>query len=311
MWFKNLRIFRFTQFVDLSPETLEKALEQHRFRPCAALEFSRYGWVSPMGKHSEMLTHSANGQTILCARKQEKILPAGAINELVDEKVAEMEVANARSVYRKEKLNIKDDVIHTLLPRALTRSAMTFAYIVPEQKLLIIDAASPAKAEELMEYLRAALGSLPVAPLSCHGDMADVMTRWLKQRPPVNFDLDDECELRNARDGKNIVRCKNQELESDEVEAHLKAGKRVTQLALNWKEAIQFVLCEDFSIKRLRFSEMVQEQADTEADADDFATRFDQDFVVMSLQLNQLIDELIDAAGGANQETGVATSAQA
>ncbi len=301
MWFKNLRVFRFTQFIDLSAETLEAALQQHAFKPCGSLEFSRYGWVSPMGKHSEMLTHSANGQTIICARKQEKILPAGAINELVDEKVEELEAAHARSVYRKEKMNIKDDVIHTLLPRALTRSNLTYAYIAPEQKLLIIDAASPAKAEELMEYLRAALGSLPVVPLSCHGDMADVMTRWLKQRPPANFELDDECELRNARESKNIVRCKNQELESEEVEAHLKAGKRVTQLALNWKESLQFLLAEDFSIKRLRFSEMIQEQADTDADADDFATRFDQDFAVMSLQLNQLIEELIEAAGGSGE----------
>ena len=56
---------------------------------------------------------------------------------------------------------------------------------------------------------------------------------------------------------------------------------------------------EDMS--RLLGAEMVQEQADTEAYADDFAASFDQDFAVMSLQLNQLIEELIEAAGGANQ----------
>ncbi len=83
MWFKNLRVYRFTQYVDLSPETLEEALSKAQFKPCASLEFSRVGWVSPLGKHSEMLTHSANGQTMICIRKQEKILPAAAINELL------------------------------------------------------------------------------------------------------------------------------------------------------------------------------------------------------------------------------------
>ena len=299
MWFKNLRIYRITKKVDLSAENLEKRLSREAYKPCGNAEFSRYGWVTPLGKHSEQYIHICNGYTIISARKQEKILPAGAVNELVEEKILELEEKQDRSVYRKEKRNIKENVIQTLLPRALTRSFQVYAYFTPKKDMLVIDAASANKAEEFLDYLRFTLGQLPVVPLTCHGDPSDIMTRWLKQRTPKGFELDNECELRNPLDGKNIVRCKNQELESTEVMEHLKAGKRVIQLAINWKDAISFVLNEDFSIKRLRFEDSIQQDAETEAE--DFASQFDQDFAVMTLQLGYFLEELLEAFGGMGQ----------
>ncbi len=300
MWFKNLRIYRFTKNIDLSPETLEEALQEQAFKPCTNMDFSRFGWVSPLGKDSEMYTHSCGGYTMLCARKQEKILPPAAINEMVEEKIADFEQAQARNIYRKEKSTIKEDVIHTLLPRALTRSFLTYAYIDPKQKLLVVDTASNNKAEEFLEHLRATLGSLPVVPLKCHGDVGNIMTHWLKERTPDAFELDHECELQNPRESKNVVRCKNQELESAEISSHLKAGKRVVQLALIWRDAIRFILTDDFSIKRVRYEEIVQEQA--EGEANDRVTQFDQDFAVMTLQLHQLIKELLDEFGGIEKD---------
>jgi recombination associated protein RdgC len=296
MWFKNLRVYRITQKIDLSTETLEEALQTQAYQPCGSLDFSRYGWVPPLGRHSELLTHSCDGQIMICARKQEKILPPAAINEVVEEKVLEMEAEHARTVYRKERLNLKDDAIHSLLPRALTRSSLTYAYFSPKQRLLVIDAASANKAEEFLEHLRASLGLLPILPLSCQGDVAEIMTRWLKKSTVKGFELDDECELRNPRESKNIIRCKNQELESDEIMGHIKAGKRVIQLALNWKDAVRFILTEDFVMKRVKFEDVVQQQA--QGDAEDFATQFDQDFAIMTLQLNQFLQELVEAFGG-------------
>ncbi len=296
MWFKNLRIFRFTQDIDLSPETLEEAMAEQAFKPCTNLDFSRIGWVSPLGRDSDMLTHSAGGYTMFCARKQEKVLPPAAINELVEEKVAEFEAEQSRKIYRKEKRTFKEDVVHSLLPRALTRSTMTYAYIDPKQKLLAVDTAGASKAEEVLDHLRTTLGSLPLVPLACHSDAANIMTHWLQDGLPDTFELDNECELQNPRESRNIVRCKNQELESAEIASHLQAGKRVIQLALVWRQAIRFILAEDMTIKRLRFEEIVQEQAENEAA--DRVTQFDQDFAVMSLQLHQLIKELLQEFGG-------------
>ncbi|MEO1925021.1 MAG: recombination-associated protein RdgC [Gammaproteobacteria bacterium] len=300
MWFKNLRIYRLTKDIDLSPETLEAALAEQNFSPCANMDFSKYGWVPPLGKNSEMYTHSTSGYVMICARKQEKILPPAAVNEVVEEKVLDFEQEQTRPIYRNEKRTLKEDVIHSLLPRALTRSYLVYAYFDPASKLLIIDSASANKCEEFMDHLRATLGSLPVVPLKCHGDAANIMTHWLQDTAPKTIELDNECELQNPRESKNIVRCKNQELESEEILTHLKAGKRVTQLAMVWREAIRFILTDDFVIKRLRFEEIIQEQA--EGEADDRATQFDQDFAVMVLQLHEFIKELLEEFGGVEKD---------
>lgn len=296
MWFKNLRIYKLTRKIDLSMESLEEALAKQAFQPCASLDFSRYGWVPPLGKHGTMLTHSCNGQIMISARKQEKIIPPAAVTEIVEEKTSELEAEHHRAIFRKERLNLKDDAIHSILPRALTKSSLTFAYINPKQQWLVIDAASANKAEEFLDHLRASLGELPVLPLACTGDVAEIMTRWIKQHTPKGFELDSECELQSMREGKNTVRCKNQELESDEVLGHIKAGKRVIQLGLNWREAIRFLLAEDFVIKRIKFEDAIQQQA--QGDAEDFATQFDQDFAVMTHQVNQFIEELLEVLGG-------------
>ena len=301
MWFKNLRLYRFTASMDLSAETLAEHLQKHPFHSCGSTEFYSYGWTPPLGKHSEQLTHATGDFIMFSARKQEKVLPPAAINEKLEEKILALESAEAREVYRKEKRQFKEEITHTLLPQALTRSFRTFAYIDTKEDMLVIDAASDNKAEELLELLRASLSTLPVVPLQSQSDIAAVMTRWLTQRIPDSLDMDGDCELQNPNDSKNIVRCKNQELESSEVLNHIKAGKRVTQLAVIWKQAIRLVIGHDFSIKGLRFEEIIQDQATTEYH--DPATQFDQDFAVMSLQLRECILWLIDEFGGVQQDS--------
>lgn len=299
MWFKNLRLYRFTKQIDLAPATLETQLARFSFKPCGNMDFSRYGWAPPLGRAGEMLTHTCNGCTMLVARKQEKILPPAAVNEMAAEQIAELETAEGRPAYRREKQAIKEEIIHTLLPRALTRSSLIYAYLDPKQGRLLIDTASAGGAEEFMQHLRASLGSLPVAPLDCPGDPANSMTRWLKDGPPAPLQLDNECELQNPREAKNIVRCRNQELESTEIQGHLEAGKRAVRLALNWRESIRFVLAEDCSLKRLRFEQIAEAKAGP--DPADKAAQFDQDFALMSAQLNRLIEELLGALGGIEQ----------
>ena len=56
------------------------------------------------------------------------------------------------------------------------------------------------------------------------------------------------------------------------------------------------MLADDFSVRRLRFEEIAEAEAIN--DPADKAAQFDQDFAVMSLQLNRLIKELLEAFGG-------------
>ncbi|MFC1684128.1 recombination-associated protein RdgC [Pseudomonadota bacterium] len=298
MWFKNLQLFRLTQPFDLTPETLHERLCEKAFRPCTSLEPFSYGWAPPLGGNSELLTHAANGYIMLCARKEEKVLPPAVVREILGEKVQQIEEEQDRTVRRKEREEIRQDILHDLLPRAFTRSTFTYAYIDPKEGWLVVDAASAPKAEELVSLLRQNLGSLPAVPPAVMTAPSRVLTDWLSgQSIPGDFTIEDQCELRDPDNEGGVIRCTKQDLTSEEIHAHLKAGKRATRLAVQWHDHLSCILSEDLTIKRLRFLEVIQETAQ-EIEADDAATRFDADFALMTLELSRFISALINAFGG-------------
>ena len=299
MWFKNLIIYRFSKPFELSAEELEEKLKEKRFRSCGSQDMSTYGWVPPLGRHGDMLTHAANGFVMVCARKEEKILPASVINEVLNERIEAIEQEQDRQVFSKEKKTLKDDVIMELLPKAFTKSQNTFAYIDAEAGWMVVDASSFKKAEDLTSCLRECIGSFPVINPALKNAPSAVMTQWLQQNPPVPapFALGFDCELREPGDDGGQISIKKQELITDEILAHLDAGMQVSKLALNWDDAQTFVLGDDLIIRKLKFTEVIEEKLD-EINAETAAEQFDADFSVMTLSVRQLITNLIEALGG-------------
>ena len=298
MWFKNLQLYRFTKPFDLDASTLGQQLEQQSFVPCGSQDVTRSGWVPPLGRHGSEFVHSTNGFLMVCAKRQDKLLPSAVINEALEEKALEIESREARELPRKERRALRDEVYFSLLPKAFVRSSLQYAYISPRDQLLVIDAASAKRAEELLQDLRDALGSLSVIPLVSKHQPIDVMTRWVSSAQiATGFELGEECELRDNADISSVIRCKNQDLASAEIVNHLKTGMHVSKLALNWQQRLEFVLDEKLVVKRLRFADMVQEQA-SDIEADDAAAQFDVDFSIMALELSAFIEALAEAFGG-------------
>jgi recombination associated protein RdgC len=301
MWFKNLSIFRLTEDFTLAPADLEQKLEQMAFRPCGSHEEFTFGWTSPLGKSSEQLVHSANGFLMLCGKKEERVLPASVVNEMLQEKILETEEQQGRKLAKKERTAIKDELIFELLPRAFTFSNKTYAYIDPKGGWLIVDAASAKKAEDLLSSLRKCLGSLPAVPLNTIEKPVKVMTEWLvNNQAPDDITIEDECELRSPEEEGGIIRCKRHDLSLPEIKNHLDTGKEVIKLAVNWADRIAFIIDENLAIKRLKFLDLIQDQvADTESGSE--AEQFDVDFSIMSLELSNFFPRLLELFGGENK----------
>ncbi|ART81691.1 recombination-associated protein RdgC [Oceanisphaera profunda] len=298
MWFKNLQIYRFTRPFDVSLEDLEKQLEALPFTPCGSQEQSKFGWVSPLGKHGQAMTHVAGEQILLCAKKEDKMLPGSVINDMVAEKAEAIEIEQGRALKKKEKDALKEEIIVDLLPRAFSRFQQTFAWINPKDGFIAVDASSAKRAEDLLALLRKTIGSLPVVPLAMTTPPELTLTEWLKEgAAPAGFALEDEVELRSALEHGGIIRAKQHDLLSEEIKVHLEADKLVTKLALNWAETISFILSDDMSIKRLKFSEELREQND-DVTNEDVAARFDADFALVTGELSNFIPDLIEALGG-------------
>lgn len=297
MWFKNLSVFRLTKPFVLDAEALHEKLLEKTFEPVSSQEPKSFGWVSPLGKHSDLLTHSSNGYTMVCAKRQEKILPASVINEKVDEKVAIIEQEEARKVARKERQSMKDEITFDLLPRAFAKSSLLYAYIAPVEGLIVVNSSSAKASEDLLSLLRESIGSLAVIPLTAKNLPMQTMTHWLSTKEvPDNFILGGECELKELQDNGSI-KCKEQDLLSDDIASHINAGLQVTQLALQWQEKIDCVIDEKLTIKRLKFSDLIQEAA-SDRQAESMAEQFDVDFTLMTSEIKPFLAELIVALGG-------------
>ena len=181
MFFKNIYIFAFTRPLELTQEILEEQLQQHTFTPCASTEQSHFGFVKALGKHDVWLTHESSGNILMCARKEEKILPAPVIKDCLDEKIQQLEIEQGRSATKKEKEQFKEDIIFELLPRAFSRVTDTHAYINAEHNIIVVNTSSRGKAEDFLALLRKALGTLPVTSISPERAPDEVMTDWVNE----------------------------------------------------------------------------------------------------------------------------------
>ncbi len=302
MWFKNLAIYRFTEAFTLSSNALEEKLNEKQFQPCGKHDVFSQGWTFAAGHSSEQLIHASNGFMMLCLKKEEKVIPAAVINEMLQEKIAEIEQQEARKLARKERSTLKDELIFELLPRAFSFSKKTYAYIDPKGGWLVVDAATAKKAEDLLSFLRKGLGSLPLVPVNTIDQPVTIMTQWIadKHSIPKGFTIEDECELRSKEDEGSIIRCKRHNLSLPEITNHLDNGKQVIKIAVNWTDRLSFIVDENLAIKRLKFLDLIQDQvADTEAD--DEVAQFDVDFSIMTLEFANFLPRLLEIFGGENK----------
>jgi recombination associated protein RdgC len=298
--FKNARLYKLDETAQIDLQGLDELLAQRLFRPCGPVEVASLGWHPPMSESAEGLSHAAGGCVLLSARRQERILPSSVVAEALEERVADLEARESRDVGRAERRRLREEVVIDLLPRAFTRSRQIHAYLDTVTGWLVVDAASEKASDELVGLLRESLGTLPVRPPRPPRSPVELMTSWVSDREsPEGLSLGDECELRDARDERSVVRCRGQDLAGEEISTHLQSGKQVVKLGLDWQDRLNFLLQEDLSLKRLRFAdELVEEVQDVE----DEAARLDAEFAIMSLELRALIarlDELFEMSRGA------------
>ena len=292
MLFSNLIIYKFKQEIEFNNEQFNEALEQDMFRHCGEQELSTLGWTKAFGKHGEALCHFSNRKILVCAKREEKVLPAAVINEIVAEKIEQIELEENRTVKKKERDELKENTLHTLLPQAFTKSSLQYAFIDMDSGLLVVNSASFGKAEELTALLRKSLGTLPIVPAFGEFDLDVFLTDWLTNfSTPANFSIGTDAEMQEADDSGAIVKLKGHDLQGDEIKAHLDLGKRVTKLALNWKDRIKFNFQNDGAIKQVGYSDTLKEE-NADIPAEDMPIKLDADFILIASELVEMVTEL-------------------
>ncbi|HIO91813.1 MAG TPA: recombination-associated protein RdgC [Leucothrix mucor] len=293
MWFKNLYLFKLNGEFTLSAEELHEELGKKIFAPCSAGQRESSGWVSPLGKNSESLSHAANGYILITMARQEKILPSSVIREELEERVETIQNNENRKVSNNEKKDLREEIEFELLPRAFARTQKFDAWIDPRGQWVVVNTSSPARAEALTELLRESIGSLPTALPETEVPAILAMTQWLKEeKAPAPFVLGSECELKSQDEDKSVATFRKHELTADEIHSNLDTGKLATKLALEWDEKIGFVLTEDFQIKKLKFLDILAEKLDEE-DPQSHEEHIDIEFALMTGEVSRLLIDLM------------------
>lgn len=293
MWFKNLLIYRLTKW-DITPAALEEKLSQKSLQPCSGLEMQRAGWLSPKAD-GEPYVHTLGSQMLLCLGIEKKLLPATVINQFAKAKTVEIEDQQGYKPGRKQMKEIKEAITNELLPRAFAIRRKTYAWIDPVGQWLVVDAASLAKADELVEMLIKTLDGISLSIIKTATSPTVAMTAWLTGDDlPSIFTVDRDCELRGSGDEEATVRYVRHTLEAEDIAKHIKSGKEVTRLAMTWGDKLSFVLHENMQIKRIAPLDMLSEQSNS-LEADEV---FDADFAIMTGELKVLLPNIIDALDG-------------
>lgn len=305
MWFKNLQLYRLPTPWSIDLAKLDEQLARGEFVKCPSNQPLSRGWVAP--RKDGALIYSNDRQWLVALAIEQRILPSSVVNDETRERAEQIGEQQGYAPGRKQMKEIKERVTEELMPRAFTRKRTTFVWIDPQAGWFVVDAGSPAKAEEVIEHLRHCLDDFPLKPLHTQLSPQSAMADWLAGgEAPAGFTIDRDCELKAIGEEKAAVRYVRHPLGdevSGEIKSHLAAGKLPTKLALTWDERISFVLTEKLEIKRLAFLDLLKEEAEKSAEHAD--EQFDADFALMTGELARFLPQLVEALGGEQVESAV------
>ncbi len=313
--FKNALVYHIEHCEPPSLAEIESRLSAAPFVECGATQPLSAGWVAPRGDKHAALAESVAGQLVFRLCTETKAVPGSVVKTQLQAQLEAIEQQTGRRPKGKQAKELKEAVVHALLPRAFPRRTDTLVWLDPAARTLWVGAGSTKKADGVVTQLIELLGGgLKLSLLQTVLSPATAMSAWLAEKEaPAGFSVDRECELKQPDSEKASVRYTRHTLEIDEVAEHIRQGKLPTQLALTWAGRVSFVLTEALTLKKIQLLDGVLEGAGTDAASsgtDD--NGFDTDVALFTGELRQLLPALIEALGGLHErQAGVPTPAAA
>ncbi|WP_026036871.1 recombination-associated protein RdgC [Limnohabitans sp. Rim47] len=303
--FKNVMVYRIGEGFAPTLADVQAALEPMQFVECGASQEKSIGWIPPRGEAHGPLVESVAGQWIMKLMIESKAVPGNVVRRKADERIAEIEAATGRKPGKKEKRDLMDEVLLSLLPQAFARQSSVLVWMDLDKRRLVLNAGSQGKADEVMSALMNVMGGLSVSLIQTVTSPQAAMTQWLlaptPDEWPADLTVERETVLKSTGEDAASVRFTRHHLANDDVRKHVLEGKLPTQLALSWDGRVAFVLTETLQLKKVQYLDGVMDESGTDKNED----RFDADVALSTGLLAPLIDSLIEALGG-EMELGAA-----
>ena len=293
--FKSALIYRITHWDVPAAATIEDRLDAARFAECTPTQLESSGWVEPRGEKHGLLIENVGGQLMLRLCVERKAVPGSVVKLALNQRLDKIEADTGRRPKGKQAKEMKEEIVHALLPRAFPKRSDTLVWIDPKASLLWVNAASLKKADAIVTQLIELLGGgIALTLLQTQVSPTTAMSQWLStQEAPAGFSIDRECELKQPDSEKSTVKYSRHTLDIVEVAEHIQQGKLPTQLAMTWQGRVSFVLNESMTLKRIKLLDVAMEGSTSGKD-----DGFDADMAITTGELGKLFPDLLAALGG-------------
>lgn len=315
--FKEVSVFSFTDCIPpeqwdekafndlLGDKTYEGVPPTHRYA-C--------GFVSPLPEHIEErpMAYPVMGRRVMKFREGERKPKPAEVNQLVGEKVAEIEKAQARTIKGKERDVIRDEVLLELLPKTFPDERDTLFYINPAKGLLIVASKTDQRAEAIGSLLRSVFGSMPITRPNVVKAPPAVITDWLRHNElrPAGFVVGDKATF--VSDESGTVSISGDDPAGETSEGFLDAGYRCEKLRINYFEEGEHLctleLDKDLHLYGIKQEGVIGERIDNSREAfsleheeegvDPAMLALNADFMLIASLIEDIWTRYIEALGG-------------
>jgi len=285
--FKNAMVGQLTGDLDLSnPELIadfSEKLKKCEFKDIAPGQRSSAGFVAPLAfLGGSDLVLVAERCIKFVIKKEERILPAAAVNKALKDKVLEIERSQGRKVRAVEKRQLKDNLVSVMLPNCLKKESFIEAFISIDARLVVVDTVSGSVFDEVMALLRKCFSSWPVMPVQFDSVLSSRLLSVLTDENNTGFKLGFKAKFSDGDGGSLSIN--DMDLETEEVLAQV-ASMSAVELEFSSNE-ISFSLTDQFLFKSFKWPEAFKMKNDAEEDE---LARADADFCLMTGELLKII----------------------
>lgn len=244
----------------------------------------------------EMLYHQVGNAIWLVIEVRSRQIPAGQLERVLQVMCREFELGALRKPTPVEVDRMRVEAQKDLLPLAPEGVRRVSVVLNQERHTLLVGTASHSLVDLALGFLRQVFEGIALARYRPVKQPERVMTGWLDGSigVPEGVLIGDECELQELVKNGAVVRCKRQDMESDEITTMLDAGKKVTRMRQAYDGKIAYTLCSDLTLRSIKLLAPALEELDATAAATD-AERLDAEFALT----NGLIEKVWEAVSAA------------
>lgn len=259
------------------------------FAPCEPTQVQSSGFVPP-SDDSSLLARSVDDHLVMKRMVEVRKVPAEIVKRELEFRLDVIQEQTGRRPRGRAAREIKEEVVHSLLPRAFPHRSAHLIWIDTAERTICFESTGQALDGALATMAKLMPGAR-IEPIMVNLPPALAMANWLfdDDSAPAGFTIGRECELRQPDGEKATVRYTRHNIDADEVSQHIRQGKRPTKLAMSHGDAAHFVLTDSMVLRKVEIN-TVDDGGSEDA--------FSADIAIMAGTMRAAFKDLVAALGG-------------